>query len=63
MKKNIIVVPVSFVSEHCETLVELDIEYKKLALDNGAKSFTRISAQGTCPIFISGLAELVKDCV
>lgn len=62
LKKNIIVVPISFVSEHCETLVELDIEYRNLALGNGAKSYIRISTQGTCPIFMKGLAELVKEC-
>ena len=34
-KKGIVIVPVAFVSEHSETLVELDIEYKKLAKKNG----------------------------
>ena len=35
--KHIVLVPIAFVSEHSETLVELDIEYKKLATDNGCK--------------------------
>ena len=33
--KKIILIPIAFVSEHSETLVELDIEYKKIAIDNG----------------------------
>ena len=38
-KKGIVIVPVAFVSEHSETLVELDIEYKKLAKENGINTF------------------------
>ena len=37
--RPIVVVPVAFVSEHSETLVELDIEYRDLALKNGASSY------------------------
>ena len=33
--KNLVVVPVSFVSEHIETLEEIDMEYKELAHENG----------------------------
>ena len=57
-KKVIIVVPVSFVSEHSETLVELDIQYKKQALDQGAVSYIRVPALGTEPHFIQALAQL-----
>ena len=42
--KYIVLVPVAFVSEHSETLVELDIEYKKLAQENGCKEYIRIPA-------------------
>ena len=42
--KIIVVVPVAFVSEHSETLVELDIEYKKLAIENGSKDYLRVPA-------------------
>ena len=35
LNKHIVIVPIAFVSEHSETLVELDIEYKKLAKENG----------------------------
>ena len=36
--------PIAFVSEHSETLVELDIEYKELADKNGCKNYTRVPA-------------------
>ena len=35
--KNLVVVPVSFVSEHIETLEEIDMEYKEIALENGTE--------------------------
>ena len=58
-KKGIIIVPVVFVSEHSETLVELDIEYKKLADKNGCSFYKRVPALGSDESFIKGLAELV----
>ena len=42
--KHIIIVPIAFVSEHSETLVELDIEYKELADKNGCKNYSRVPA-------------------
>ena len=59
LNKTVIIVPIAFVSEHSETLVELDIEYKKLAVQNGCKNFVRIPALGTKYEFISSLANLV----
>ena len=58
-KKGIVIVPVAFVSEHSETLVELDIEYKKLAKENGCSFYKRVPALGVEDNFIKGLAELV----
>ena len=58
-KKGIVVVPVAFVSEHSETLVELDIEYKKLAEENSCSFYKRVPALGIEENFIKGLAELV----
>ena len=49
----------AFVSEHSETLVELDIEYKKLAEKNGCSFYKRIPALGIEENFIKGLTELV----
>ena len=58
-KKGIVVVPVAFVSEHSETLVELDIEYKKLAEKNDCSFYKRVPALGVEENFIRGLEELV----
>lgn len=54
----LVVVPVAFVSEHSETLVELDIEYRDLAERAGAPAYVRVPAVGTDPDFIEGLAKL-----
>ena len=58
--KNLIVVPIAFVSEHSETLVELDIEYRELAEKAGVVSYSRIGTVSDDAAFISGLAELVS---
>ena len=58
-KKGIVIVPVAFVSEHSETLVELDIEYKKLAEKNGCAFYKRVPALGVEENFIKGLSQLV----
>ena len=57
--KGIVIVPVAFVSEHSETLVELDIKCKKLAERNGCAFYKRIPALGIEENFIKGLAALV----
>ena len=59
-RKGLIVVPVAFVSEHSETLVELDIEYGKLARECGVPDYIRVPAVRTHPLFIRGLAKLVE---
>jgi ferrochelatase len=58
-KRGIVIVPIAFVSEHSETLVELDIEYKKLAKKNGCNFYKRVPALGVEENFIKGLTELV----
>jgi protoporphyrin/coproporphyrin ferrochelatase len=57
--KHIVLVPIAFVSEHSETLVELDIEYKELANKNGCKNYTRVPAIGTNKDFIKAMSELI----
>jgi ferrochelatase len=57
--KGVIVIPVAFVSEHSETLVELDIEYARLAQESGAPDYIRARTVGTEQNFINGLAQLV----
>ena len=53
--KIIVLIPIAFVSEHSETLVELDIEYKKLAMKNGCKKYIRIPAVTCHKDFINSL--------
>ena len=57
--KHIVLVPIAFVSEHSETLVELDIEYKEIANANGCKNYTRVPALGTNEDFIKAMSELI----
>jgi protoporphyrin/coproporphyrin ferrochelatase len=57
--KHIVLVPIAFVSEHSETLVELDIEYKELAVANGCKNYTRVPALGINEDFIKAMSELI----
>jgi len=61
LNKHLIIVPIAFVSEHSETLVELDIEYEKLARNNGCTNFTRIEALGVNENFIDGLSDLILN--
>ena len=55
----LVVAPVAFVSEHSETLVELDIEYRAAALAAGVPAYRRVPALGIDSGFIVGLAALV----
>ena len=57
--KHIVLVPVAFVSEHSETLVELDIEYKELADKNGCKNYSRVPALGTNKNYIKAMSDLI----
>jgi len=57
--KHIVLVPVAFVSEHSETLVELDIEYKELADKNGCKNYSRVPALGTNKKYIKAMSDLI----
>jgi ferrochelatase len=60
-KVGVVVYPLAFVSEHSETLVELDIDYRLLAKEVGIPSYIRVPTVGTHPLFITGLARLVRD--
>jgi protoporphyrin/coproporphyrin ferrochelatase len=53
-------VPIAFVSEHSETLVELDIEYGKLAHESGVPDYRRAATVSAHAAFIEGLASLVR---
>ena len=53
--------PIAFVSEHSETLVELDIEYKELAKDFKVPEYHRVPTLSTNKMFIASLAKLCKE--
>jgi protoporphyrin/coproporphyrin ferrochelatase len=57
--KELVVVPISFVSEHIETLEEIDIEYREIAEAAGIEVFARVPAPDTNPDFIQALVDLV----
>ncbi|MEB3218477.1 MAG: ferrochelatase [Nostocales cyanobacterium 94392] len=59
--KNLVVVPVSFVSEHIETLEEIDIEYREVAEEAGIENFRRVPALNVHPVFIKALADLTVN--
>jgi ferrochelatase len=59
--KDLVVVPISFVSEHIETLQEIDIEYREIAEEAGITKFQRVPALNTHPLFIQSLANLVVE--
>jgi ferrochelatase len=56
----VVIAPIAFVSEHSETLVELDIEYRHLAERAGVPDYRRVPTVDAAPAFIAGLAALVR---
>jgi len=59
---DVLVVPLSFVSDHIETLHEIDIEYREVAEHLGITNFRRMESLNNSPLFIQCLAELVRNC-
>ena len=55
-----VVAPIAFVSEHSETLVELDIEYEKLARTAGVPDYRRVRTVSADAVFVDGLTRLVR---
>ncbi len=60
-KKHLLVIPISFVTEHIETLHEINIEAREDALAAGVEQFEMMPALGDAPDFISALASLVRS--
>jgi ferrochelatase len=56
----IVAVPIAFVSEHLETLYDLDILAKDAAHKGGARSFLRVPALGVRPDFVRAMADVVR---
>ncbi|MFB3922326.1 MAG: ferrochelatase [Terriglobia bacterium] len=57
--KRVLVIPISFVTDHVETLAEVDIEARRLADSLGITQFELMPALNDSPAFIRALAELV----
>jgi ferrochelatase len=58
--KNLLMVPLSFVSDHIETLYEIDIQYAEEAKTLGIENFRRSPSLNDAPLFIECLADLVR---
>jgi len=61
--KEMLVVPISFVTEHIETLHEINIEARTEAKQVGIESFRMMPAVGDSPLFIAALKDLVLRAV
>lgn len=59
--RNLVVVPISFVSEHIETLEEIDIEYRELAEESGVTNWRRCPALNTDKTFITDMADMIHE--
>jgi ferrochelatase len=58
--REVLMIPLSFVSDHIETLHEIDIEYREEAHKLGITDFRRMESLNSSPTFIECLAELVR---
>lgn len=59
--RAVVSVPIAFVSEHLETLYDMDILARDAASRSGASLYLRVPALGTRPDFIAALADLVQN--
>ena len=60
-RRNVLVVPVAFTSDHIETLHELEIEYGHLAAEVGVTNYRRAPALNDAPAFLDALAAVVAE--
>ncbi|KAI9317033.1 ferrochelatase [Dichotomocladium elegans] len=60
-KKNLLVVPIAFTSDHIETLYELDLEYGKEAEEAGVTGYKRTESLNDDPTFVRAMADIVKE--
>ena len=61
--KHLLIIPISFVSDHVETLFELDIEYRKVADEAGIKNYIVMEGLNDSGHFITALKELVLKAI
>jgi ferrochelatase len=57
---GVLIDPIAFVSEHIETLVELDRDYAEMAAEIGISTYLRAPTVGAEAVFIEGLADAVR---
>jgi ferrochelatase len=62
-EKNLLIVPIAFVTEHIETLHEINIEAREQTHELGVEQFEMMPAVGDSPTFISALADLVLKAI
>lgn len=60
-RRNVLVVPIAFVSDHLETLHEIDLELRELTKKSGIEHFERAPALNDSPVFLDALAAIVKE--
>lgn len=60
-KKNLLIVPISFVSDHIETLYELDIEYRHIAEESGVENYIVMTGLNDSELFILALKEEICE--
>lgn len=59
--RDVLTIPIAFVSDHIETLFEIDIEYGELAREVGITGFKRAESLNDDPEFIDAMADLVSS--
>lgn len=62
-KKHLLIIPISFVSDHVETLFELDIEYREDAEKNNIENYIVMKGLNDSPTFISALKEITINAI
>ncbi len=60
---GVIIVPIAFVSDHSETLVELDMEFLHVAEKSGVPAYYRVPVPNDFPSFITALADLARQAI
>jgi protoporphyrin/coproporphyrin ferrochelatase len=58
--ERVLAIPISFVSDHIETLQEIDILYRRMAAEFGIKEFRRVESLNLHPKFIEALADIAQ---
>jgi ferrochelatase len=62
-KKQLLLVPVSFVSDHIETLFELDVEYRRIADKANIENYVVMQGLNDSKTFVAALKDLVVQSI